>query len=108
MGGGITFLGFNFVFGNTNMNLYIVFPCAVCCPVLRLCAGTSHQNAEWSEPSLEYLAKGPQLCPRSPSQLVRTCEQRSAASDAPLKGLSELAANLGEEKIDLIYLKFLC
>lgn len=105
----ITFLGFNFVFGNTNMNLSIVFPCrAVCCPVLRLCAGTSHQNAEWSEPSLEYLARGPQLCPRSPSQLVRTCEQRSAASDTPLRGLSELAANLGEEKIDLIYLKFLC
>lgn len=105
----ITFLGFNCVHGNTNMNLSIMFPCrAVCCPVLRLCAGTNHQNAEWSEPFLEYLARGPQLCPRSPSQLMQTCEQSSVASDTPLKGLSELAANLGEEKIDLIYLNFLC
>lgn len=99
----ITVCGFNFVFGDVNMNLSVM---SLFCPGLRLPAGKTLQSAEWSAPALEQLAGWPQLRPPSRSHLVRKFEGRSAMSDTPLRELSEFAPNLGEVKV-LIYLKFL-
>lgn len=51
----MTYLGFNFMFRNINMNFSVTvfFCCAAFCAVLRLRAGTTRQSADWSEPSLE-------------------------------------------------------
>lgn len=51
----MTYLGFNFMFRNINMNFSVTvfFCCVAFCAVLRLRAGTTRQSADWSEPSLE-------------------------------------------------------